>query len=77
MGKELKDFKNFAFKKITKEDLESVLKIRNQEEVRKASINNKIITWDDHVKWFNKKNMTNFFNHYCLKHNNKFIGVGY
>ena len=77
MGKELKDFKNFAFKKITKEDLESILKIRNQEEVRKASINNKIITWDDHVKWFNKKNMTNFFHHYCLKHNNKFIGVGY
>ena len=40
MGKELKDFKNFAFKKITKEDLKFVLKIRNQEEVRKASINN-------------------------------------
>ena len=66
MGKELKDFKNFAFKKITKEDLESVLKIRNQEEVRKASINNKIITWDDHVKWFNKKIISDFFHHYCL-----------
>ena len=43
MGEKPKNFKNFTFKKITKEDLKSVLKIRNQEEVRKTSINNKII----------------------------------
>ena len=35
--------------------MESVLKIRNQDEVRKASINNKIITWDEHKKWFKSK----------------------
>jgi len=77
MGEEIKDFKNFTFNKITKEDLKSVLKIRNQKEVRKNSVNKNIITWDEHQKWFDKKITSDFFHHYCLKHNNKFVGVGY
>jgi len=68
---------NFTFKKITKEDLETILKIRNQELVRKASVNNKLITWNEHIKWFNEKISANFFHHYCLKHKDKLIGVGY
>ncbi len=69
--------KNFTFELLNKKDLNEILLIRNQKEIREASFNQKIIKKNEHLKWFDKKIKQKFFNHYILKHNNKIIGLGY
>lgn len=60
------------------EDEENLLKVRNQKETRSTSINKKIISIEEHQKWFREKLNSKFFHYYVLKDlNNEFIGLGY
>ena len=69
--------KDYSFELINKNNLKEILLLRNQKEVREASINKKIIQEKEHLEWFNSKIKNSFFNHYTLTHNKKIIGVGY
>ena len=69
--------KNITFIKLNKKNYISILKIRNQKEIRKNMFNKKIIKLSEHKKWFEKKVNSGFFNHYVLKHKKKIVGVGY
>lgn len=68
---------NYSFKKIDQEDLDRMLTLRNQEQVRDASFNKGLILPEVHSEWFSKKQSSSFFHHYALKHNDLFIGIGY
>ena len=43
------------------EDEENLLKVRNQKETRSTSINKKIISKEEHQKWFREKLNSKFF----------------
>ena len=66
-----------SFEILNKNHLKKILLLRNQKEVRQASLNTKIIQEKEHTEWFNNKIKKPFFNHYVLIHNKKIIGVGY
>lgn len=68
---------NFSFKLLNKNNLKEILFLRNQKEVREASLNTKIIQEKEHLEWFNNKIKDPFFNHYVLTHYGKMIGVGF
>lgn len=68
---------DFTFEKLQAEDLESILRIRNQEDVRNASFNKKVISFEEHLCWFKSKKASGFFHHYVLKDKENVIGVGY
>lgn len=42
----------FRLENISETDLELVLKWRNTEAIRKCMVNDQIISWEDHCKWF-------------------------
>lgn len=67
----------YSFTKIKRKDLERLRELRNQKKVREASLNRKIISKYEHIKYFNniigKKN----FHYYKLSLNKNIIGVGY
>jgi len=46
---------NYSFKKIDQEDLDRMLTLRNQEQVRDASFNKGLILPEVHSEWFSKK----------------------
>ena len=69
---------NVVFEKIEtlhNADLEKILEIRNQENVRKAMINDEIINLEDHISWFklNISNKKKIF--YKINFFNKIIGL--
>jgi hypothetical protein len=68
---------DYSFNLLNKHDLKKILLIRNQKEVRDASFNTKIISENEHHKWFEDKIKKNFFHHYVLKYNEEILGLGY
>ena len=69
--------KNYSFNLLSEKELPKILDLRNQTDVRNASFNTKIIKEEEHHQWFKRKVISNFFNHFVLKHENKIIGLGY
>jgi UDP-4-amino-4,6-dideoxy-N-acetyl-beta-L-altrosamine N-acetyltransferase len=72
-----KILKKINFKNInlgTKQELLSILQIRNEEKIRNNMFNNDLIEVDDHLNWFNKikDSQQNFF--YIIEYSNKIIG---
>ena len=67
---------NITFSNLEKKDLNKVLVLRNQKNVRASSFNNKIISKEEHYKYF--ENIFKRDNHYYkLYSKNKILGVGY
>lgn len=62
-------------RKAKETDIEDVFKLSNEPSVRKHSINKKIITWDQHVEWFQEKLSSNETFFYVIT-NNSFDFLG-
>ena len=67
---------NFKIEKLSNKHIKYLYKLRNDKDVRKFSINNKIIKYKDHKLWFEKKinSKNNLIYIFLLKNNYK---VGY
>lgn len=73
---ELKDssFKSY-FRKAEIEDAKLVFKLSNDPVVRKNSINQTIISWEDHLNWFSSHiKDANYFFHLHFTNQNVFVG---
>ena len=76
LKKFLKKKYDLCFSKIQFEDLDEILVLRNQEKVRLASLNNRIITKVEHYQYF--QDIINNQNYYYKLHcKNKILGIGY
>ena len=69
--------KNYSFDLLKRDNLKKILFLRNQKEVREASLNTRIIEEKEHLEWFDNKIKNPFFNYYVLIHNERIIGLGY
>ena len=68
---------NLSFTLLNKNQLKVILLLRNQQKVREASFNTKVIQEKEHLEWFNNKIKKPFFKNYILTHNKKIIGSAY
>jgi hypothetical protein len=64
--------KNIIIKKTVKNDCKYFYKLRNNKLIKKFSMNSKNIQFDDHVKWFKSKYLSNYY--YTCFFNQKKIG---
>ena len=68
---------NLTFKDIiscNKEDVERILKIRNEDSVRKNMFTKRIISLDEHEQWFEDLKNKNDYKFYCIAYKEKIIG---
>lgn len=66
---------DFELVKIKKEDCDLVYRWANDLEVRKNSFSSEIISYDEHVEWFNKKMLSEDTEMYLFKNNTIPVGM--
>jgi len=65
----------FTIKLAEKCDAKDVFSLSNDSEVRKNSFNTNVITWEDHIKWFKNKIVSEGCVFFVIRSDeNKFIG---
>ena len=65
----------FRLRNVVKDDIKDIFELSNDEVVRKNSINQEKISWEEHVRWFNEKlGDPNYVIYVVVDKNNKFIG---
>ena len=65
---------NIKLVKSNLNDSKFIFKLRNRKDVRKNSLNNKLISYSTHKNWFNKIHRSKNHNIYTIKIKNKNIG---
>lgn len=68
---------SFCLKPVSFDDLEEILLWRNTEDVRSNMFNQHIISWQEHVIWFNGLQSSKNKRHFVVCSDNKKIGVVY
>jgi UDP-4-amino-4,6-dideoxy-N-acetyl-beta-L-altrosamine N-acetyltransferase len=65
---------NINLRAIKKDDLYMVLKWRNSENIRKFMLSDRIITFKEHVQWFNRTNNDTAYENLIAEYNGSPIG---
>lgn len=67
--------KDYTLRSLEEDDLRVVLQWRNTEKIREVMYSSKVISWEEHYKWFQSMKGRSDYKVYILIHKDKPIGV--
>jgi UDP-4-amino-4,6-dideoxy-N-acetyl-beta-L-altrosamine N-acetyltransferase len=69
------EFENISLKKLTREYLDDIFVMRNSEQIRRCMVHQEIISWEDHLEWYERISQSDNDFYWVILYESEVIGL--